>query len=222
MSDRRFYVYYHVRSSDNSIFYIGKGVGRRMLNPNGRSQHWNRVASKYGWTARHVISDIPEACALSLEKVLISIRREFLVNATDGGEGVSGMSHSDESKRKMSISKKGKVTGFWKGKKMPEEIKEKFRRAKLGKSQSAEHAGKSRMAKLGKRQPRDAVEKVISLKRKPIASSDGRTFLSANEAARQLSKELGVNCSQGNISMVANGQRKIAYGMKWEYIGDIS
>jgi hypothetical protein len=161
---------------------------------------------------------MPEPCALSFEMALIASKRETLANITLGGEGVTGLKHSKQTRLKMSANRKPGVEGFWKGKSMPFCMKYKFRLAKLGKQQAPEHAQKSRIAKLGKPQPKSAREATRRIKSRPILASSGEWFASAAEAARVLSTRLGANCSQGNISMAATGRRNEAYGLRWRYI----
>lgn len=215
--ERIFYVYAHYRKSDGRLFYIGKGKGNRHRTKSGRSDYWNRIEAKHGRIARKVFSDMPEPCALSLERALIARHKDLLCNITDGGEGVSGLKHSERTKAKMVANRKPGWIPYWTGKKMPPDMKEKFRAAKLGKHQSPEHAAKSRIAKLGKPQPKSAREATRKLKSRPILNSKGEWFSSATEAAKVLSRRTGKNCSQGNISMAANGHRNFAYGMSWRY-----
>lgn len=216
-NDRRFYVYVHRRKTDGRIFYVGKGSGNRATLKGGRNSYWQKIVAKHGFVSEMYRSGLTESCAHSIEKMLIAANRSALVNVTDGGEGASGLVHTAISKNKMS-GPRPNAKAFWLGKSMPEGMKEKFRQAKLGKPQSPEHAAKSRIAKLGKSQPLSAREATRLLKSKAIKSSDGAVFASATDAARKMSDRLGVNCSQGNISMAATGIRKTAYGLSWEYI----
>lgn len=93
-----FYVYAHHKKSDGSLFYIGKGTGGRARSPGGRSIYWRRIAAKHGRTIRMVKKDMPEQCALSLERALIAAHgRGNLTNLSDGGEGVTGI--TDDNRR---------------------------------------------------------------------------------------------------------------------------
>ena len=190
-----FYVYVHRKLTDSSIFYVGKGHGSRAESKSGRSEAWKETVEKNGYYIEYVDKNINESMSFDLERLLISELREIgagICNKSSGGEGNSGMSHSEETKKK-------------------------FRMAKLGKKQSAEHAEKSRTAKLGKKQPRDAVDYVISMKKKKIINSGGEIFDSASEASRVISKRIGTYVSQGNISSAARGERNNAYGFSWSY-----
>ena len=191
--DRKFYVYSHLRKTDRSVFYIGKGSGSRCKSKSGRNRHWHNIVKKNGYLIEIIKDKMTNEEACSLEIKLIKENRSDLCNVASGGEsGLVGIKLTDEHKEKLRI-------------------------AKLGKKQSKEHAERSAMAKVGKKQPRDAVEETISKKRKKVINSNGEVFKSASDAARELTKRIGVNASQGNISMCCNGCRNEAYGMSWSY-----
>ena len=217
-NERRFYVYIHRRKTDGRIFYVGKGCGNRAFARSGRNSYWHKVVNKHGFVAVIYHDNMSEVCAHSLEKMLITANRPKLVNVTDGGEGVSGLRHTEATKRKMVANRKPGYVPYWSGRPIPDWLKEKFRLAKLGKSQSPDHAAKSRIAKKCKPQPPSAREATRRIKSRPILASNGEWFPSATEASRVLSARMGVNCSQGNISMAANGKRNEAYGFAWRYI----
>lgn len=196
--EKIFYVYIHKKADSGDVFYVGKGHSGRAKSKSGRNAHWVNVEKKHGFTYDFIGINLTEEEAFSLEIETIKKYRDdgvILCNMSNGGEGNSGVKHT-------------------------EETKEKFRKAKLGICQSPEHADKSRKAKLGKKQPPSAVEYVASKKRKKVINSDGHVFDGANVAARYISESLGINASQGNISMAASGKRNEAYGKAWSY--DIS
>jgi hypothetical protein len=216
--EKKFYVYVHRKSTDGSVFYVGKGKGRRAWNKSQRNRYWHSTVNKHGYTVSIVFRFESEMCAFSFERALIKLYGRFnLCNLTDGGDGVSGMVHSDISKSKMS-GPRPNAKIYLRGKSMSLEMKEKLALAKLGKKQSIEHAAKSAMAKIGKKQPISAVEKVASLKRVSIYNSTGEIFESVTLAAKKLSDRTGKNVSQGTISMALCGKRKTAYGFSWGYV----
>lgn len=193
-----FYVYLHKRKDNNQIFYVGKGKLGRHLSKSGRNKKWLEIVETFGYFSQIVYFTQIESLAFEMEFFLIQELRHsgvFLCNLSAGGQGASGVIHTDETKKK-------------------------FRDAKIGRKQSPDHAEKSRKAKLGKKQPSHAVESLASMKRKKIMNSKGQVFDSSISAAKHISKELGVNASLGNISMCALGKRNQAYGMSWRYVSD--
>lgn len=88
-----FYVYSHARP-DGSIFYIGKGSGRRasQMSPSRRTLHHTNIVRKYG--LQNIKVEVTycesEEAAFTLEKELIAKYRPHLINLTDGGEGAAG------------------------------------------------------------------------------------------------------------------------------------
>lgn len=106
---RLHYVYAHRRASDDAIFYIGKGKGRRAWSASGRNRHWKFVTNKHGFRAQIIKDGLPESCALSLEKIMIArIGLSGLTNATFGGGGIPGWKHSDDTKRRIGAFHKGR------------------------------------------------------------------------------------------------------------------
>lgn len=194
-----FYVYAHKKKTTGEIFYIGKGRGERYRSKSGRSNHWRNIVKKHGCEAEILGVFESEHDAYSFEVYAIKSYRDKgkkLCNIYPGGDGrLAGWKHSDE-------------------------IKEKFRQAKLGKPQSKEHAEKSRSARKGKRNSPEHIERTASFKRKPVINSDGEIFPSACAAATEISKRQKIYASQGNISMCARGLRNNAYGTTWSYNTD--
>lgn len=137
-----FYVYLHRRETDNVVFYVGKGIGRRAYYFSERNDHWTKTFKKHGCTVEIFAKGLTEKQAFDIESEQIKIHRsKKLCNKTDGGEGVSGYrftkeqikrlseSHkgkvvSEESRRKISESKKGRVN--------PPHVRELHRRRMIG------------------------------------------------------------------------------------------
>jgi hypothetical protein len=113
-----FYVY---RLLSNGItFYIGKGKRTEAYDRiNYHLNYWihnknkkltNKIKKLNGIFDIEIIFESKnEYECLDLEKKLIKeIGRKNLCNLTNGGEGVSGFNHSEETKQKISIWRKGK------------------------------------------------------------------------------------------------------------------
>jgi hypothetical protein len=110
-----FYAYVHIRpgADAHGAFYVGKGRDRRSHDFSRRNLHHTHIINKYGPENIDVaqIECSSEALAFDLERGLIRCLRKMgvnLVNATDGGEGVSGLRHSEQSRAQMSAKRVGK------------------------------------------------------------------------------------------------------------------
>lgn len=161
LRNNMYLVYQHRKADTNEIFYVGKGKKRRPTQLYGRNQYWYRTVNKHGFYAEILVKDIDEEFALLIEKEAIDVYRKRgikLVNITDGGEGSSGYKHTEEHKAKLkgnqnfastwgknfkgchhteetkvkwAISRKGNKNKL--GTKLSEKSKEKIRLAKLRK-----------------------------------------------------------------------------------------
>ncbi len=106
-SQFRFYTYCHIRKDTNTVFYIGKGCGRRAWNKSGRNRYWKNIANKHGFYVFIISFHASEKFAFNYEKFAIAEFREQLTNMTDGGEGSAGSKPSSETKLKLSIARTG-------------------------------------------------------------------------------------------------------------------
>ena len=158
--NREFYVYEHIRLDNMTCFYVGKGKGNRE-DKLTRNKHHDNISNKYGHAVVTIKNNLTEEEAFELERERIEYyvftlgygidiegyenreNNEFLTNMTFGGEGLSGIKFSEETKRKMSEAKR----------KMNEETKRKMSEAKKGKHLSEEHKLKISEAHKGKKHP---------------------------------------------------------------------
>jgi hypothetical protein len=127
-------VYIHRKKTDDTIFYVGIGKPSRPYRNKGRSSLWNRTVNKHGYYIEIIFEDLSQEEACEIEIYLIEklgrrdLKKGYLVNLTDGGEGV--VNASEESKKKMSEANKGNT--YNKGRKMSEKTKEKISEANKG------------------------------------------------------------------------------------------
>ena len=170
-----FYVYGHYKPNSDIPFYIGKGNKNRAFKKSNRSKYWNNIVNKHGLKVEIMYQDLTEAQAFDIEKEMIkrygraNLNCGFLINFTDGGEGSSGLIHSNLSRRKMrkshkgrviseetrmkmSIAHKGKSNG-WLGKHHSEETKRKISDGGIGRRNSNEVKKKMSMSKMGENNP---------------------------------------------------------------------
>lgn len=164
-----YYIYVHKKLTNNSVFYVGRGKGRRKNTKQNRNLHWQRIVEKHGFSVEVIEENLTFEEANTKEIFWIQKFRDeklVLANITLGGGGVSGRSrtecekqsisikltgkpHSDEHKAKMLGNKNGvgkrsddfrkKMSEIMKGKPKSEIHREKLKNALKGKPLSAEH-----------------------------------------------------------------------------------
>lgn len=212
MSNAVFYVYVLFRPWDGSPFYVGKGKDRRWLNHIQRGFHsGNRHLMAIIQRARAEQVEIPrvkvrenltEAEAFEIEVALIAAigRGENgpLANMTDGGEGISGYSHSAAARAKISAAAVGnkRPLGLRRSaetrallsaiaKSRPPETRTAFGNLKRGKPLSQEHKAKLRAAKLGKKQRPEATAAIAKSNRGRKRSVETRLRMSLAQLGNQ-------------------------------------
>jgi NUMOD3 motif len=133
-----YYTYAYLRE-DKTPYYIGKGKGKRIYST-------NRIIKPPKDKSRiiYLKQNLTEEEAFRHEIYMISVfgRKDLgtgiLYNMTDGGDGTSGLSHSEETRKKMSEAKKN----------MSDETKRKISEAHKGKTHSEE--SRRKMSESGK------------------------------------------------------------------------
>jgi hypothetical protein len=101
----QYYTYLHLRGDSRIPFYVGKGRHKRAWDKRHRNPHWHGVVNKVGYEVQVVKRFADEAMAFECERLLIRCYREVgieLANYTDGGDGPSGLKHSEETRRRLS------------------------------------------------------------------------------------------------------------------------
>jgi hypothetical protein len=154
LSPQRFYTYAYLRE-DKTPYYIGKGQTRRLYQKNGKPCGVPKDKSRI----IKLKQSLTEEEAFKHEIYMISIfgRKDLgtgiLHNRTNGGDGASGwvpseeqrknisegmkgrlpwnknIPHTNETKRKIGIANKGKVS-YWKDKTLPKDAIEKMKLTK--------------------------------------------------------------------------------------------
>lgn len=180
MENIMFYVY-KIKNLINNKLYIGKAdnVNKRWLKHisyarTNRGFIFHKAITKYG--ADNFEVSILEECEseeIALEKEAYWIAEyktnickwgsEFGYNLTDGGEGISGHKHSDESKQKMSDASIGKpksddhknqLSISHTGKILSEEHRASISLSNMGKIMSDSARNNIRISKLGEKNPK--------------------------------------------------------------------
>lgn len=240
-------LYVHINKIDGKKYYgitSEKNPNRRWRNGKGysKNKYFTRAIEKHGWeNFEHIILfenlTESEAHALEIEHIAKykTKNREFGYNLTDGGESGNGLKHTEESKQKMSESKKGKYCGennsFY-GKQHTEETKQKMSKSHKGKQHTKESKQKMSESRKGKycgenhpmygKQHTEEWKQKISGKNNPRAKSvicitTKKIFFTAREGAEYY------NIQRPNITSCCNGKLKSAgthNGQKlvWRYL----
>lgn len=99
--ERVYYVYLHRRLSDNKVFYVGKGKDNRANVISGRNERWVRTYKKHGMIVEIVFDYLSEEEAYEVERDTVLEMKYFgypLVNMTEGGDGIRGLTLSSRLK----------------------------------------------------------------------------------------------------------------------------
>lgn len=186
-----FYTYFHTRNDTGAVFYIGKGSGKRAVSNSDRNSYWKNVVAKHGHTVHIAMKNLSESDAFEHEKFLILCFKDIgvsLANHTDGGGGISGYSHTDESKKKIALTSKermldpdyrAKIHGKWKGQNLSADARSKISAVMKGKPKSEEHR-----------------KKIGDLHRGMIMSEEAKAKISAAGKGRKRSLESRQKVSQ--------------------------
>ena len=107
-----YYVYLHIKATDNSPFYIGKGNGRRCFSRQSRSDYWHNIVNKHGYHVVIIEDNLTNEAAAELEMYWIKrigrkdLNNGPLINLTDGGEGTAKRTMSEKNRKIISESNK--------------------------------------------------------------------------------------------------------------------
>ena len=222
-----FYVYLHRRKSDGSPFYIGKGkLGRAWeVYSSKRSEWWVRVYKKHGVIVDVLRSGMDERSAFEMESVLIYGMRELgfnIVNITDGGSGVSGVTPTNARKVYCSDGSEYKSCAD-----AARELRKKYNLNFIDHSISACASG-ARIRHFGfSFSYEDTPEEITKTTAQLISESNsysvycsnGMKFRSSMAAAEWLRQNGHVKASSPNISACIKGRLNSAYGYNWSRDG---
>jgi len=216
---RRFYVYLWLRCKESkngprlSPYYVGKGSGSRAFNPQNRKVKPPKDRAYIVFAQE----GLTEHEAFDLERYYIALygRKDLgtgiLGNFTDGGEGSSGLRHTEDMKRKMSELHSGRSVS--------QETRNKLSRACmgnqnfLGKSHTQETRRKMSLASmgnqhfLGKTHTQEVRHKISQARLRHFYELiDPSDKIYTTDNLTKFAKEHGL--SQGNLVNVIHGKRR--------------
>jgi len=198
-----YYTYAYLRE-DRTPYYIGKGNGNRAY----RRRHKGIKPPKDKSRIIFLKQNLTEEEAFRHEIYMIAVfgRKDLgtgiLHNRTDGGEGVSGLIHNEESKRKMSKAKKGKSRS--------EKTKRKIREAGKGRTHSDESKRIISETMKGRNHSEETKRKMSESKLGKPRSEETKRKLSEANVGKSLSEE-----TRKKLSDLNRGENNAQYGKKW-------
>ena len=202
-----FYVYEHLRKTDGSVFYVGKGFGGRALRKTNRNKHWHNIVNKHGFDVRFAVKDVDEELSLLAEIERIDQLKKLgakLCNLTNGGEGVLGYVATAETRKKLSEAHIGR--------KIPKWLSEKYSVLRKGKPKSEECKLKISKSNTGKIRSQATKDLLSGLKSFAVVCIEtGVEYKNAYVAESQM------GISRSGINRVCRGERKTAGGYHWRY-----
>ena len=221
--NREFYVYLHIRLDNNTPFYVGKGTKNRAHNLD-RGDFHNSVREKYGCRVEIIKDNLTESQAFRLESKMIKYyvltlgygipidgyrdfsNDKYLTNFTWGGEGVSGMHHTEETKQKIGEKNSEALKGI----KYSDERNKKISEAVKGE--------KNHM--YGKKQSEEAIIKMAEKHRKKvICITTGKIFDSIKDAAEEY-KIYGTSISKCCKEKYKYAGKLNGVRLQWKYLED--
>lgn len=172
---------------DGTPYYVGKGRGKRVY-----SKARQIPAPKEKSRIVFFKQNLTEEEAFQHEIYLISLygRKDngtgILRNLTDGGEGASGVIMSEETKRKMSESLKGRTPSEETRKKLSETAKGRIRSEETRKKLS--EAMKGNTWNIGRKHSEESRKKMSELAKGRIHTEETKKKMSDARKAREISK----------------------------------
>lgn len=223
----KFYTYILINSETKEPFYVGKGKGDRAI------RHFKNVDNPKTYLHRKIAKLIKENIQINIEKIYCENedeafireihlihklgRRDLnlgpLLNFTDGGEGMHGHQFSQESKLKMSIARRKRITTNITKLKMSKSMTGKICSEQTKRKISQKHQGKTLTEE--HRKNLSAAKKGIGLGR--ILSEEHKHKMSVaqkGKSRKPLSEETKLKISMGNkgkiVSQEARNKMSIA------------
>lgn len=185
--DNSFYTYAYLREN-GTPYYIGKGKGNRAFEKAGRKRN-PPPRGRILFLKRNITEE--EAIKHEVYMIAVLGRKDegegILWNLTDGGDGISGYRHSEETRSRMSKAMRGNTNP--KGHKRSEETRRKISEAQTGKKLSEETRRKISEVQKGKKLPEETRKKISKALQGIKRSDETRKKVSEARKGIKLSAE---------------------------------
>lgn len=176
MNQARFFTYQHRYADTGEVFYIGKGVGNRATACSKRSTEWKLAVLRRGRNVEILAFFWAEQDALNHERELIAEGRAaglHLLNKTSGGQGASGLVHSDDAKQKMAAAARGRPVSL--------EVRRKLSEVHKGRIMTPEHRQRLSEANFKRFATPEGRQQAIECQKGRIFSEEHRSRISASK-----------------------------------------
>lgn len=201
-----FYVYAWTRPDTGSVFYIGKGSGRRDVEKKRHNPHFLRIMEKLkrlGLTpsVSRLAENLTEQEAFDIERAEIarygrSSAGGTLCNQTDGGDGSSGATMSQQARAKISMAnsnpsaeRRARMSESQRGRIVSPEHRAKLSAAHTGVPLSAQHRAKVAAAGLGRIVSKETRAKISASNTGKTLSNEARAKIGAIHRGKVMSPE---------------------------------
>lgn len=229
--ERLYYIYRHCRSSDGAVFYVGVGKKfafsgetseyHRAHTSYGRNNFWKRTVNKHGYYVEIMLENLTYEESREKEMEFIELYGRYcdggcLTNLTVGGDGVVGVPMTEETRIKMSESRKGKKRGPF-----TEEHKRNIGAKSVGRYFSPEVREKKRKSMTGKKYPPDVAQRKREARLKTckqvLCLQTGFVFDCALDAGKAMFPNY-YKSAGAQITVVCNGKADFYRGFSFCYV----
>jgi len=240
-------VYQHRRNDTNEIFYVG--IGRNNRRPHSkwhRNGYWRNIVNKHGYSVEILHENIPydECKKIERELILKYGRKDLgtgtLCNLTDGGEGILGLVHTEESKikigksvktklnseetkKKLSDSSTGEKNGMF-GKKHTEETKRKISESQTGEKnhmfgKTLSEETKIKLSNIAKNRDEERIKEISQYRKGKTLSEETKRKISESLKGKKLSDETKRKLSESHTGKKLSEEhiRRSVEGKKTPY-----
>ena len=214
-------LYRHIRKDLNVPFYVGIGKNlNRAYSKSHRNNHWLSIVQKTEYDVHIILDEIDYEFAKEKEKEFIDLYKRkvdggTLCNITKGGDGVLGIVHSDEARKKMGEPNKGKTISEWHRKRISE-----FHTGKIVSEETKEKMSKSLLGKsLGIKASEETKNKMSASARKGEDNHSSKLIASEILEIRRLSSEgMGQRKIATKFNVTKGTISNILKGLTWKHV----
>jgi hypothetical protein len=217
-------VYRHIRTDLNIPFYIGIGKEvTRAYSKTHRNDHWNHIVDKTSYDVHILFDDVSYEFAKEKEREFIELykRKEdggILCNLTKGGDGVLGIKHTEEARKKMGEPNKGKTISEWHRKRISEFHTGKVI-AKQTKEKMSEKMSGENNHRYGVNASEETKNKMSASARKGEDNHSSKLIASEILEIRRLSSEgMGQRKIATKFNVTKTAISHILKGLTWKHV----